>query len=93
MPRDPFEPAAWWGWGIVVLLLIGVPTACTISEAQEPQVPQEQRADGPAAAPDVRCVNGWCLVKQDTLKEFVIGLQRLDNHVRELRALCGWDRR
>lgn len=89
-PRDPFEPAAWWGWGIIVLLLIFVPLACTISQAQEPP---EQRADGPVPAEDVRCVNGWCLVKQDTLKQILAGMQKLDSHVRDLRQLCGWERR
>ena len=85
---DPAARAGWYGFGIIALLLIAVPFACTVTRAQVP--PDTTRADGPAQQPDVRCVNGWCLVKQDTLKSLLTGLQKLDEHARELRELCGW---
>lgn len=91
-PRDPCSEhasrASWYGWGVVLVLLIAVPFACTVSQAQVP--PDPTRADAPAKPDDVRCINGWCLVKQDTLLLLLKGLQKLDEHARELRKLCGW---
>ena len=57
--HDPFLRAGWYGWGIVVVLLIGVVFACTVSGAQE---------QNPALAPEKGyCMNGMCIVRQDTL--------------------------
>ena len=47
-----------------------------------------QAAEG--EKPDVICQNGWCLVKHDTLKTLIEGLQKLSTHTTELHALCGW---
>ena len=67
---------AWYGWAVIVLLLISIPFACTVSEAQEVE--------------DARCGNGWCIVKQSTLIELLKGLQKLAAQADQLQELCGW---
>lgn len=37
VPRDPFRPGIWAGWAIVLVLLILVPVACQVSQAQPAQ--------------------------------------------------------
>ena len=69
---------AWYGWAVIVLLLISIPFACTVSEAQE------------APVEDARCGNGWCVVKQSTLIELLKGLQKLAAQADQLQELCGW---
>ncbi len=90
-PRSPFDRAGWYGFAIVAVLLVLVPAACHFTQAQ--QAPDATRADGPAAEADVSCLNGWCIVKQDTLRSLLEGLQKLSAHTTELRRLCGWERK
>ena len=42
--------------------------------------------------PDVVCSNGWCAIRQDTLKALIVNTQKLSEHTMELRVLCGWDK-
>jgi len=41
-PRDPFGRPGWYGFGIIALLLILLPVACTVSQAARAQSPQPQ---------------------------------------------------
>jgi hypothetical protein len=88
--RDYFRRAGWCGWAIIALLLVLVPVACQISQAQAPDT---TRADGPMQPEDIRCANGWCVVRQDTMKSLLAGLQKLDEHASQLRWMCGWRER
>lgn len=94
IPRDPFRRAAWYGWGILAVLAILIPYGCTVSQANAPAASPpasiEQRADGASKPEDVRCLNGWCMVKQDTLMQIVTALQKLNAYTAELNKLCGW---
>ena len=79
--HDPFLRAGWYGWGIVVVLLIGVVFACTVSGAQE---------QNPALAPEkVYCMNGMCIVRQDTLLLLLNGIKTMSENLTELREGCG----
>lgn len=90
--QDPFVAAGWYGWAIIAVLAIVLVFSCTVSQkssaAQERADPA--RADGPAQAEDVQCLNGYCIVRQDTLREILKALNVLDAKRRELEGLCGW---
>ncbi len=89
--EDPFRRAGWYGWGILAVAAISIVFACAVSQATTPPAAAgEQSADGPAKPEDVRCLNGWCMVKQDTLIQIVTALQKLNTYTRELNKLCGW---
>lgn len=66
------------------MLAIGIVFSCAVSLAQE------QPPDGPRPPEDLRCVDGWCLVRQDTLRVLVEGLQKYEERTQQLEAFCGW---
>ena len=47
------------------------------------QQPEEQR--------DILCRDGWCVVREPTLRGLVENLQKLSLHVETLRKLCKWE--
>lgn len=89
---DPFPRGKWYAWAILIVLAIAIPFACTVSQASPAptETQPETRADGPAEPEDVSCLNGWCIVKQDTLVKIINSLDALAKHTRDLRTLCGW---
>lgn len=44
----------------------------------------------PLPAPDVVCSNGWCAIRQDTLKALLEHAQKLHEHNAYIETLCGW---
>lgn len=39
----------------------------------------------------ISCEDGWCLVREETMRELVTGVKKMNDHVQELRVMCGWE--
>lgn len=90
-PEDPFARAGWYAWGILAVLAIGLVFSCAVSQAQDGKDDARVMApDGPPPPSDLRCADGWCLVRQDTLRVLVEGLQKYEERTQQLEAFCGW---
>lgn len=73
---------------LVVVILVVVVCALLARPAQA--TPDPARADGPPAVQDVYCDNGWCAIRQDTLRAIITALQKMSGERAQLRELCGW---
>ena len=50
------------------------------------------QAAEPLREPDVACNAEWCLIRKATFNELLLGVQKMNAHIEELRGLCGWGR-